>query len=102
MEGLGLPGGNLIRVVGADDFLTREIRIAVEGVDDEMRDLITISYHGYDEPHEIEPPEDYVTFPDGSMESGALGAPTVMAFATNEEGDVEVTFSEPVYVQGEV
>ena len=54
MEGFEFPGGNLTRVVGADDFLTREIRVPVEGLDDEMRDLLTISYHGYNEPHEIE------------------------------------------------
>ena len=74
MEGLGLLGGNLIRVVGADDFLTREIRIVVEGVDDEARDLITIRYHGYNEPLEIEPPAKYLTLPDDSMGSGYLGA----------------------------
>ena len=80
MEGLGLLGGNLIRVVGADDFLTREIRIVVEGVDDEARDLITIRYHGYNEPLEIEPPAKYLTFPDDSMHVltglGDLGAPS--------------------------
>ncbi len=63
MEGFGFPGGNLIRVVGADDFLTREIRVAVEGADDEMGNLITINYHGYNEPHEIEPPAEYITLP---------------------------------------
>ncbi len=63
MEGFGFPGGNLIRVVGADDFLTREIRVAVDGADDEMGNLITISYHGYNEPHEIEPPAEYITLP---------------------------------------
>ena len=88
--------------MGADDFLTREIRVAVEGVDDEMRDLITISYHGYNEPHEIEPPAEYVILPGESMESGAMGAPTVVGLVRNGEGDVEVTFSEPVHVQGEV
>ena len=35
------------------------------------------------------------------MESGSLGAPTVVECSMNEDGDVEVTFSEPVYVQGE-
>ena len=74
MEGFEFPGGNLIRVVGADDFLTREIRVAVEGVEDEMRDLITISYHGYNEPHEIEPPAEYVILPGESMESGRYGS----------------------------
>ena len=102
MEGFEFPGGNLIRVVGVDDFLTREIRVAIEGVDDGVRDLITISYHGYNEPLEIEPPTQYVSLPEESMEPGAMGAPTVAGFARNEEGDIEVTFSEPVYVQGEV
>ena len=102
MGELGLPGGSLTRVVSADDFLTREIRIAVEGMDNEVRDLITIVYSGYNEPHGIEAPEEYVTLPDGSMESGAPGAPTVVGLARNEEGDVEMTFSEPVLVQGTV
>ena len=102
MGELGLPGGRLTRVVGADDFLTREIRIAVEGMDNEVRDLITIVYSGYNEPHGIEPPEEYVTLPDDSMESEAPGAPTIVGFARNEVGDVEVTFSEPVFVQGKV
>ena len=74
MGGLGSPGGNLIRVVGADDFLTREIRVAVEGLDDETRDIITIRYRDYNEPHEIEPPAKYLTLPDDAMGSGYLGA----------------------------
>ncbi len=74
MGGLGSPGGNLIRVVGADDFLTREIRVAVEGLDDETRDIITIRYRDYNEPHGIEPPAKYLTLPDDSMGSGYLGA----------------------------
>ena len=64
--------------MGTDDFLTREIRIAAEGVDDEVRDLIAISYHGYNEPHGIEPPAKYITLPDDPMETGALGAPTIV------------------------
>ena len=88
--------------MGVNDFLTREIRVAAEGLDDETRDFITISYHGYNEALEIEPPADYVTLPDQSMEPGAMGAPTVVGLVGNEEGDVEVTFSEPVYVQGVV
>ena len=31
MEALGLPGGRLAAVVGADDFLTREVRMALGG-----------------------------------------------------------------------
>ena len=102
MEGLGLPGGKLVVVVSADDFLTREVRVSLEGVNDKAADLITIRYSGYDEPKEIEPPAQYVTLPDAPTVSGAPGAPTVVGLARNEDGDVEVTFSEPVLVQGQV
>ena len=87
--------------MGANDFLTGEVRITVEGVDIEMRDTITIGYNGYDEPHETEAPADYVTLPAQSTEPGAIAAPTAVGLVRNEQGDVEVTFSEPVYVQGE-
>ena len=36
------------------------------------------------------------------MGPGMPGALTVVGFAKNEAGDVEVTFSKPVHVQGEV
>ena len=103
MEGFEFPGGNLIRVVGADDFLTRETRVAVAGLDDEMRDIITISYHGYNEPHGIEPPAEYVSLPDDSMGSGAMGAPTIVD-VTAEPGSnaVLVRLSKTVYVRGDI
>jgi hypothetical protein len=102
MEGFGFPAGSLTRVVGADDFLIREISVAVEGLGDEMGNFLTIRYRGYNEPHEIEPPAEYITLPDDAMGSGGTGAPTVVGFARNDEGDIEVTFSEPVYVKGKV
>ncbi len=105
MEGFGFPGGDLTTVVGADDFLTREVRVGVEGLDGEVRDVVTITYHGYEEMYEIEPPEQYFTlpdFPDDGFGPGSMEGPTVLGLATNEDGDVEVTFSEPVHVQGEV
>lgn len=103
MGGPGFPGGNLTRLVDVNDFLTREIRVAVEGLGDEAMDIITIRYHGYDETIDIEPPSEYMTIPDEWFESGtAMDPPTVLGFARNEEGDIEMTFSEPVYVQGVV
>ena len=103
MEGLEFPGGNLTRVVGADDFLTRETRVAVAGLDDEVRDLITISYHDYNEPHGIEAPAEYISLPEESMESGSLGAPTVVDL-TAEPGSnaVLVRLSKTVYVRGDI
>ena len=108
MEGFGFPGSTLIKVVGADDFLTREVRVGVLGPDGGTRDIITISYRGYNEPYEIGPPAEYITLPDdssmsgGPMGPGTPGAPTVVGLTRNEAGDVEVTFSEPIHVQGEV
>ena len=108
MEGFGFPGSTLVKVVGADDFLTREVRVGVEDPDGETRDIITISYRGYNESYEIEPPAEYITLPDdssmsgGPMGPGTPGAPTVVGLARNEAGDVEVTFSEPVHVEGGV
>ena len=58
-SGAGFPlgsGSAVTRVVGVADFLPREVRVAAEGLDGETRDFITISYHGYNEAAEIEPP----------------------------------------------
>ena len=96
------PGSKVVVVLGADDFLTREVSVALVDVNDEAPNLVTIRYHGYNEPKEIEPPAQYVTIPENSMDSEAPGAPTVVGFARNEDGDVEVRFSEPVSVQGQV
>ena len=105
MEGLGFPGGDLTRVVGADDFLAREVRIGVEGLDNVVRDILTIRYHGYNDGYVIEPPEEYITLPDipdDGFGPGSSEAPTILGLATNEDGDVQVMFSEPVHVQGVV
>ena len=103
MEGFGVPGGNLVITVGVDDFLTKEVRVTLENANDEASSyLLTIKYHGYNEPTEIEPPAQYVTLPDDSREPEAVGPTTVVRLAKNEDGDVEVTFNKPIHVQGQV
>ena len=103
MAGFAVPGASVVITIGADDFLTREVRVAVGGADDEAGDLLTIRYHGYDEPHEIEPPAEYITLPPGSMDPGPPGGePMVLGLARTAEGDVEVLFSTPVIVEGQV
>ncbi len=99
---LGVSGGSVTTIVGVDDFLTREVRVAAMGLDGETRDFVTISYHGYNEALEIEPPSEYVAFPDEVMDSGTPGIAMVVGLAQNSEGDVEVTFNEPVFVEGDV
>ena len=59
--GTGLaPGsaGSVTRTVGATDFLTRQVIVAEQGSDGELRDFITITYSGYNEPYELEPPDE--------------------------------------------
>ena len=103
MAGFGLPGGTLVIVIGADDFLTREVRIVVEGADEEMAgDLIAIRYHGYNETEDIEAPSEYMTLPAGPVGPPAMTEPMVLGLARTADGDVEVLFSVPVQVQGQV
>ena len=73
--GMGGPGtgGSLTRIVGVNDFLTREVRVAAEGLDGETRDIITINYVGFNEPLEIEPPTEWFDLPDLPAESGSHG-----------------------------
>ncbi len=97
-----LSAGNLTRVVGADDFLTREVRVSVVGLGGEAGDVVTIRYHGFGEPLSIEPPENYIELPPEALSSGVQGPATVLGLARNGDGNVEVTFSKPVFVQGEI
>ena len=97
-----LSAGNLTRVVGADDFLTREVRVSVVGLGGEAGYVVTIRYHGFGEPLSIEPPENYIELPPEALSSGVQGSATVLGLARNGDGNVEVTFSKPVFVQGEV
>ena len=102
MNALGLPGSNLTWIVGVDDFLTREVRVSVEGQSDEPLNIMSMSYGGYDEEYEIEQPAEYTALPDELMQSGPPGVGTVVGLAKNDDGDVEVMFDKPVQVQGVV
>ena len=102
MEGFGFSGGGLTRVIGADDFLTREVRVSVEGMSGGMSDIVTIRYYNHDAPLVIEPPEEYQEIPDEWMDPGTTEALTVESLARNADGEIEVMFSEPVFVQGDV
>ena len=62
--GTGLaPGsaGSVARTVDATDFLTRKVVVAEQGSDGETRDFITITYSGYNEPYELEPPDELLS-----------------------------------------
>ena len=99
---LPFAGAQMTWVVGTEDFLTREITVAPTGGGDEARNIIAITYGGYNEPVEIEPPADAVAIPDVLMDTGPTQAPMVVGLMKNDQGDVEVTFDQPVAVQGTV
>lgn len=102
MAGIGLPGGNLTWIVGVDDFLTREVKVSLEGAGDKPVDFVSMSYGGYNEEFEIEPPTDYTALPDEMMQPGPPGVAMVVNLTKNDDGDVEVKFDKPVQVQGTV
>ena len=90
-SGAGFPlgsGGRVTSVVGVADFLIREVKVAAEGLDGETRDFIIISYHGYNEAAEIEPPADYLPLPDEAMDTTVIpehtATPTGTAMPTPE------------------
>ena len=63
--GMPFPGDALTRVVGAYDFFTREIAVAVPGGDGVVREVIAIRYYG--EQHEIAAPESYLSLPEEAI-----------------------------------
>ena len=97
-----LSAGSLTRVVGADDFLTREVRVSVMGLGGEAGDIVTIRYRGFGETLSIEPPENYMELPPEALSIGLQEPATVSGLARTGDGNVEVTFSKPVFVQGEI
>ncbi len=100
-----MPGQAVTRFVGVDDFLPREVRIRIVGLGDPDRDIVTVMYHSYNAVEDIEPPANFITMPAMPEEDMTLGtgeSPTVLGLSSNEDGDIEVMFSEPVFVEGTV
>ena len=98
----GLSSSGLTRIVGADDFLTKEVRVTIEGTDGETRDLFTVRYHSLGDEFSIEPPESFVELPPDAMSSGVQEPATVVGLNRNADGNVEVMFSKPVFAEGEI
>ena len=97
-----LQSNTVTRSVGIADFLTREVRVSSTGLDGATSDFITINYHSYNAPAEIEPPASYIPLPDDAMDAEPMEDIVVEGLSRNADGDVEVTFSGPVFVEGEV
>jgi len=99
-------------VLSAGSFLHRSVSLLMP--DNEAgtaRQLAELRYSGHNEPLEITAPENYIegeaplTSPSESEDAvGQSGGPEpeIVALSKNSDGDVEVTFSEPVTVIGEI
>ncbi len=93
-------------VIDARSFLQHSVSaliIDAQGMSHEMGD---VRYSAHDEPFTIEPPESYIEgdaslMPQPSSD-GATAAPEVVSLSKNSEGNVEVTFSAPVTLIGQV
>ena len=99
---MGFGAGEVTRVVGADDFLTREVRVTASGLSGEAAEFIAINYHGHGETPAIEPPTNFVELPPDEIAAMPQGPAVVLGFSKNADGNVAVTFSKPVFATGEI
>lgn len=93
-------------VIDARSFLQHSVSaliIDAQGMSHKMGD---VRYSAHDEPFTIEPPESYIEGDASLMpqpgSDGAAAAPEVVSLSKNSEGNVEVTFSAPVTLIGQV
>ena len=119
MIGAGpLPeGAVLTMLVGAADFLTREVRLGLER-DGEIHPLVTISIHDFNEPVQVDPPQEYVDFtapkdavtfptPQGVVVVEPPGDPPppmaiLLEIRKDSDDNIRVSFSNTVHVWGAV
>ena len=101
MAGFAIPGASLVLTIGADDFLTREVRVVIQA-EGGAGDLLTFTYSMYNEAQDIEPPARFMTLPAGPVAPPPMADPMVLGLARNADGDVEVLFSVQVFVEGQV
>ena len=99
---MGLGASEVTRVVGTDDFLTRAVRVDASGLSGEATEFIAINYHGHGETPAIDPPANFVELPADAFPAMPQGPAVVSGLSKNADGNVEVTFSKPVFAAGEL
>ena len=92
--------------VDARNFLQESVSLSLLDAQAMSRKVADVRYGSHDEPLTIDPPDNYVEFGADSMQppevGGAPEMPEVVALTKNAEGNVEVTFSKPVTLIGQV
>ena len=95
-------------VINTQNFLHDSVSVLIVDAEGMSNKIAEFQYSSHDEPFTIDAPESYVEadasmFPPGSGSFGGNSeVPEVVALTKNGEGDVEVIFSEPVTLIGEV
>jgi hypothetical protein len=95
-------------VINTQNFLHDSVSVLIVDAEGMSNKIAEFQYSSHDEPFTIDAPESYVEadasmFPPGSGSFGGNSeVPEVVALTKNGEGDVEVTFSEPVTLIGDV
>lgn len=102
MAMMGAGAGEVTRIVGADDFLTREVRVSATGLGGESAEVVVINYRGFGEVAAIEAPANFMELPPDAFSSGIQEPATVLGLSRAADGNVAVQFSKPVFVTGEV
>ncbi len=95
-------------VIDAQNFLQDSVSLLIVDAEGMSNKIAEFQYSSHDEPFTIDAPENYIEA-DASMippGSGSIGGnsevPKVVALTKNGNGDVEVTFSDPVTLIGDV
>ena len=95
-------------VIDIQHFLHDSVFVLIVDAEGMSNKIAEFQYSSHNEPFTIDAPESYVEadasmFPPGSGNFGGNSdVPEVVALTKNGDGDVEVTFSEPVTLIGEV
>ncbi len=105
--GPGAPPMELQLNVDAQTFLQNSVALRLVDEAGMGLRIAEFRYSDHNAPFTIEPPESYfepdpALMPPGSEGSGPSEAPSVISLSKNAEGNVEVTFSEPVTLIGQV
>ena len=91
----------------AMNFLHESVSLAAVDADGVEHKIIDVQYSRHNEPLTIEAPSEYIEIsgmpiPGGMTDPGIGGEPGVVGLAKNADGDVELRFSAPVTVNGDV
>ena len=95
-------------VIDTQNFLQDSVSLLIVNAEGMSNNIAEFQYSSHDEPFTIDAPENYIEadasmIPPGSGSIGGhLEVPKVVALKKNGNGDVEVTFSAPVTLVGDV